>query len=209
MQPLLIGNMQKEEFYKLSENPGLLNEDSLTELQQITEEFPFFQAAWMLYLKNLQATGHSDYKAALKKAAIIIPGRKQLYRFLHSNSGGSASDYYFEQTGMRNPVSNDEDREEEQGGSLIDKFLSSEPTPIKVEKQEQEESPPEDSGNEIIVKSVSESDEMVTETLAMIYFEQKKYDKALDAFKKLSLKYPEKSVYFATRIEEINKLKNI
>ena len=49
----------------------------------------------------------------------------------------------------------------------------------------------------------------ITETLANIYLEQKKYDKALEAFKKLGLKYPEKNSYFATRIEEILKLKNI
>ena len=57
----------------------------------------------------------------------------------------------------------------------------------------------------MISKSLSESDELITETLGNIYFQQKKYDKALDAFKKLSLKYPEKSVYFAARIEEIEK----
>jgi len=57
----------------------------------------------------------------------------------------------------------------------------------------------------VLKNSVAEPDEMVTETLAMIYFQQKKYDKALEAFQKLSLKYPEKSAYFASRIEEIEK----
>ena len=94
------------------------------------------------------------------------------------------------------------------GDNLIDKFLSSERTTIKIEKKANE-SMPEDTENELLSKSVSESDELITETLAMIYFEQKKYDRALEAFQKLSLKYPEKSVYFASRIEEIEKLKNI
>ena len=63
--------------------------------------------------------------------------------------------------------------------------------------------------NEIESNSVKENEEVVTETLAVIYLQQKKYDKALNAFQKLSLKYPEKSVYFASRIKEIESLKNI
>lgn len=54
-------------------------------------------------------------------------------------------------------------------------------------------------------KSVSENDEILTETLASIYLKQGKTEKAVSIFKKLSLKYPEKSSYFASRIAEIQK----
>ena len=46
----------------------------------------------------------------------------------------------------------------------------------------------------------------VTETLARVYLEQEHYDKAKSAYKKLSLKYPEKSSFFAGQIELIEKL---
>ena len=201
--------MQTEEFYKLIENPGALNEDTLPQLEQMTTEYPYFQAAWMLYLKNLKITGHPDYDAVLKKVAVAVPSRKKLYRYLNAENGFPASDYYFNQAGSAEPANFDEtDSENKKGGSLIDKFLSSEPSPIRIEKQTEYEDL-ENADNELAAKSDSEPEELVTETLAMIYFEQKKYDKALEAFKKLSLKYPEKSVYFATRIEEIEKLKNI
>ena len=43
----------------------------------------------------------------------------------------------------------------------------------------------------------------MTETLAHLYWKQKKYDEAKKAFKILSLKYPEKSSLFATHIKKI------
>ena len=53
-----------------------------------------------------------------------------------------------------------------------------------------------------------EKDDFITETLSRIYLKQGHYQKAIDAFKRLSLKFPEKSVYFAEQIEEIKKLLN-
>ena len=47
----------------------------------------------------------------------------------------------------------------------------------------------------------------ITETLAKIYKEQGHYDKAIDAFEKLILKFPEKSTLFASQISDINKIK--
>jgi tetratricopeptide (TPR) repeat protein len=201
--------MQNEEFYKLVENPGLLSEETLPELEELTEKYPYFQLAWMLFLKNLKITGHNGFESALKKAAVAVPDRKKLHRFLYSDSVNQLSGYYFGQAGIQQKdLPEGEAIESEKGGSLIDKFLSSEPAPIRMDSENTNETREEEE-SEIMEKSVSESDELITETLAMIYFEQKKYEKALDAFKKLSLKYPEKSVYFATRIEEIEKLKNI
>ncbi|MCQ2169571.1 MAG: hypothetical protein MJY51_04000 [Bacteroidales bacterium] len=43
-----------------------------------------------------------------------------------------------------------------------------------------------------------------TETLAEIYEEQGYYEQAKDIYSKLSLRYPEKSVYFASLIEKLN-----
>jgi hypothetical protein len=44
---------------------------------------------------------------------------------------------------------------------------------------------------------------LVTETLAKVYHQQKKYHLALEAYRQLRLEYPEKSSYFARLIKEI------
>lgn len=48
--------------------------------------------------------------------------------------------------------------------------------------------------------------DLMTETLAQIYTEQKKYDKAIRAYKILMIKYPEKEEYFSEKIEYIDYL---
>lgn len=53
--------------------------------------------------------------------------------------------------------------------------------------------------------SVKEDDDLITETLAKIYAQQGNIEKAIKAYNKLSLKYPEKKVYFASQIRELEK----
>lgn len=81
---------------------------------------------------------------------------------------------------------------------LIDKFIESNPKiipsketpahPVTIDRQPQD------------------SQSLMTETLARVYLEQKKYTKAIQAYEILILKYPEKSVFFADRISEIKTL---
>jgi len=52
-------------------------------------------------------------------------------------------------------------------------------------------------------KSNETPSSIMTETLAQIYLEQKKYSKAIQAYEILILKYPEKSSFFADRIKNI------
>ena len=49
-------------------------------------------------------------------------------------------------------------------------------------------------------------DTMLSESLAKIYIKQRKYSKALEIIKTISLKFPEKSIYFADQIRFLQKL---
>ncbi len=192
--------MDKEKFYKILGNNLLLNNDTLPEIKRLTESYPCFHAAWMLLLKNLQQTGDHGLENCVRKAAIRIPDRRILYNYLFGSQDDELSGYYIEQPGIL-VTSVDNEEQESESNQLIDKFLSGSTGPMKIDADNKAEV----EGDEVILKSLAESDELITETLAKIYVQQKKYDKALDAFKKLSLKYPEKSVYFAARIKEIEK----
>lgn len=87
--------------------------------------------------------------------------------------------------------------EKKKGGmDLIDSFLKKEPKiipSVSKKKEAVDLSEPEEDNQE----------DILSETLADIYIKQGYKDKALAIFEKLRLKYPEKSVYFARRINEL------
>ena len=56
--------------------------------------------------------------------------------------------------------------------------------------------------------NASDNSYLMTETLARVYLEQKKYQKAIQAYEILILKYPEKSSFFADRITDIKILQH-
>ena len=82
--------------------------------------------------------------------------------------------------------------------SLIERFLQAEPH-LDRNKKVQEGDMGEDSNKQ---------PDLYSEKLARLYIQQGHYDKALESYEQLNLKYPEKSAYFAAKIEEIKKLMN-
>ena len=84
------------------------------------------------------------------------------------------------------------------GSEIIESFIKNEPQ-ISPPK-------PEAINNENKArKSAEDHNDLVSETLANIYIEQMLYDKAIETYEKLSLKFPEKSRYFADLIQSLEK----
>ena len=86
---------------------------------------------------------------------------------------------------------------------LIDSFLSRKER-LVIPTRSQEPAAPLPKA-ESIEEAISD-DTFFTETLAKIYIRQKKYDKALKIIKRISLKYPKKSAYFADQIRFLETL---
>jgi hypothetical protein len=83
---------------------------------------------------------------------------------------------------------------------LIDRFIRT--SPRITPSPEKSDIPLED----ISKPFVEGQGKFVTETLARIYINQGYYSRAIEIYEKLSLKFPEKSSYFATQIENIREL---
>src|SRR6478752_5974117 len=87
------------------------------------------------------------------------------------------------------------DESKKKKAELIDKFIETSPKipPIK----------PGVTFTPNIDLNKEDNSYLMTETLAKVYLEQKKYQKAIQAYEILILKYPEKSSFFADRIKDI------
>lgn len=95
-----------------------------------------------------------------------------------------------------------EDQEDTQNfkANLIDRFIESQPSISRPDKTEFF-----NPQKEAIDSTLDDDDFFVTETLAHIHVQQGNFKKAIEIYRKLILKIPEKSTYFAAQIEELSR----
>ena len=264
-------------------------------LEEILVEYPWFQTANILYLKNLYKTGHLKFNKQLRKSAGYIADRKVLYNFLYTNipdykfdeevltdnekkdekiqkvtksskkevkpkvlkkddlkresdkdkealkknkqpnsniqlkendksvklvnesSKYSFDDWLklFSDTNIPNISKNilKEDSENKKKSKFVDKFKDVPQNDlinkfIELNPRLENKQPENKVVKDISLSSVKDDDGLITETLAKIYIAQKHFVRAIQAYQKLSLKYPEKNIYFANQIKRIKKLNN-
>lgn len=259
-------SISRDQLIQFVERPEMLKEQTIGELKEIVDEFPYFQSAQLLYTYNLFSVDNFRYAGYLKTCSIYATDRSVLYQLLQPQAPAKSkkdqkstaankepkSSLPFELAEEKQilhagfPLTSSQPSESEtidfdllsfdQSDSIyeLDESLPAEslvnvPNQLpeieskaktKVDLIEQfikvnpaiqpraevfhEHNDPFRSKDEI----VNENDEFITETLSRIYLKQGHYQKAIDSFKRLSLKFPEKSVYFAEQIEEIKKLLN-
>jgi hypothetical protein len=304
--------MNVSDFTYLLQHPGkVVNPVQTNQLEDVLEEYPYFQAARALHLKGLKNLNSFKYNNALKVTAAYTSDRDILFDFITSEEflQNSISDTISGKTplndqeiiseevfpDMKNDITMIEESEDEplprsakDADAILDPSLFTSKDPeidknIALEKKRAEAelelgrplaftkkekysfgewlqitslksvkqkklNPAEDtySGKkeiyfpleeeglkrkkfELIDKFIKtnpkilpgknvtsnvdikesttlDKNELMTETLAKVYLEQKKYKKAIQAYKILSLKYPEKSGFFADRIKAVKNL---
>ncbi len=268
------------EFNEILSQPELIKKGQIKGLQEITEQYPYFQVAHYLHLKGLKKRHSFKYNDYLKLTAAYTTDRSLLF----DNITAGDLDIH---PAPENLISKENDSLPETKSSVSGKTAAAEIIPEKGKTEESEKttdkaSPEEilkvgqplefksdetfsfrewlqlsnyepidrsktstveeekslkkdtdslkkgaknmdlidqfiasspkinpslyDSYTDIAMDSVQENESLMTETLAHVYVEQKKYEKAITAFTILSLKYPEKSSFFAHQIQAIKKL---
>ena len=74
--------MNSSDFTYLLNHPESVGSDQLKELDEIVQEFPYFQSARALQLKGLKASNSFKYNQALKKTASYTMDRAILFDFI-------------------------------------------------------------------------------------------------------------------------------
>jgi len=207
--------------------PQKITGEDVAKIDSLLHEFPYFQTAQLLLAKGLLNTDSIRYNRQLKKAAIYSLDRKQLFKLITQHkieSEPSSVESTAEQSTEHNLAIGQPlafEKEEEYSFSewlaltkvkkidrtpkpstkqLIDNFIGKEISISKPKKTTFFK--PVDVAKESLI----ENNDLVTPTLAKVYLEQGHYEKAILAYQKLILKYPEKNSFFASQIELINNL---
>jgi len=259
--------MNESEYTYLLTHPDTIDSEKLAKLDEIVQEFPYFQSVRALQLKGLKNTNSFKYNQALKKTASYTIDRSILFDFITSSyfnieisiDQGEIENLEIVEAEtievlhkkITDSIALEKEQSEEaepkvQEEKAVDileigqpiAFTNSEPHSFNewmqlisqkpIDRSETDEKQPivKNKKTEIIDKFIelspkippidkhaknepvifdksNENDSIMTETLAKVYLEQKKYDNAIKAYRILSLKYPEKSGFFADRIKAI------
>ena len=196
-------NKTGDSFSKILNGFDPSDSSTSTILKGILNTYPFFQSASAYYLKTLKVQKKESFNELLPKTAILTHNRSILRNWIYEKEENKINKEVdkIEKYSFLDwfDVINESESNLDYKIDLIDKFINNSPK-INIDK--------EFKLNEQIIPESKVSDNLVTETLAKIYVNQEKYNKAIRAYKILSLKYPKKSSFFADQIEKIKNLKN-
>ncbi|MDR0725959.1 MAG: tetratricopeptide repeat protein [Prevotellaceae bacterium] len=187
----------------------------IKDLEALVAENPWFALARSLLLKGYKNENRQEYHESCRLTAFYTPNRNLLYKFIVTEkvktTGAGNEDTnknpvrekdrllsfrneYFSSTDL-DEISNNEDSLED---DLIANFIKESPKIIPRKENSTQDS---DFDNQV------ENNSIASETLAEIYMAQGLYEQSIECYEKLILLNPEKSIYFAGKINEIKDIK--
>ena len=181
---------------------------ALISIRKIIKNYPYLMSAKLLELQILKKTNNKGFKNALSNCAIQTSYRNILYEYLENinekvenykkiDTINKKTSYSFLQWLELIDTEN-----KYQIPTKFDRIDNSIENNSKIKNIKSF-----DSENSLEIDNGFSKSEIMTETLAHLYWKQKKYKEAKKAFKILSLKYPEKSSLFADHLKKIKQEK--
>jgi len=153
------------------------------------DKLPYTFLWWLAKTRKEHQESFQPY-VTVKKAGGNELQQQYVEHIFHLQSHLTGSEELLDTAESPKPLSRD--------SQIIDSFIKNDPQihPPNAEQIDNENK---------AKRSAEDQNDLVSETLAGIYIEQMLYDKAIDTYEKLSLKFPEKSRYFADLIQSIEK----
>jgi tetratricopeptide (TPR) repeat protein len=216
--------MDIHSFYRYLNSELEPGDAEIKELEAAVSKHPWFFMGRVLLLKALKNTGARNYRDACNTTALYAPNRKRLYEFIENRqpnvsaptekryAAPSRAQYSENERNDRNITSilgkeyfspsdfSDLINYMQSHGSqddMIAEFIKKSPNIPKITPDEPDEQ------SKIDLADADEPGDAASEVLADIYVAQGLYGKAIDCLERLSLLNPEKSIYFAHKIERI------